>query len=78
MLTVLVRYKKTRIEVLMPATTVEFFPESDGNHDAGLLVINDSSGQQSRHLPLSEKSDENWRDVFVMNASGSTVARYVL
>lgn len=70
MLTALVRYQKTRIEVLNPAVSVEFNP------DEGLLIHRNDT--QSQHLGFSEKGDPNWRDVFVMNENGSTVARYTL
>lgn len=74
MLTVLIRYQKSRIETLTPAHSVEFWPE--GTPKAGLLMTH-TNGDQS-HVGLSEKGDENWRDVFVMNDKGATVARYTL
>lgn len=74
MLTVLIRYKETRREVIIPASSVEFIPVSTGD-EPGLLINN---GVEAEHLGLTEKSDPNFRDVFVMNGNGQTVARYTL
>jgi hypothetical protein len=75
MLTVLIRYNKSRREVLIPAETVEYNPirKEDGG---GLLVVR--AGIGSQHLGFSDTGDEDWRDVFVMNDQGQTVARYTL
>lgn len=75
MLTVLIRYVKTRREVLTPATSVEYQPTEIDAVEPGLLILNGDKGQ---HLVPTEKGDENWRYVFVMNENGSTVARYTL
>ncbi len=78
MLTVLIRYKKTRREVVVPARSVEFTPMSFGGDEPGLLINHGVEAEGGFHLPLTEGGDEDWRDVFVMNAQGQTVARYTL
>ena len=93
MLTLLVRYQMSRREVLSPATSVEYAPPREQpqncswtteqederqryNRDvAGLLVLN---GEEGRHLTLTPIGDLDYRDVFVMNDHGATVARYTL
>lgn len=74
MLTVLIRDKKTRREFLIECEVVEFEDTGKGDHPGLLLVL---PGAESRHYPLSETEAE-YRDVFVMNAAGQTVARYIL
>ncbi len=74
MLTVLIRYKESRREVIFPAISVEFVPS--GTEDAGLLINTKVDGET--HLALSASDNHDWRDVFVMNANGQTVARYTL
>ena len=84
MLTVLIRYRVTRTETVQQVKTVEFYPNeklgkrSDGYErpPAGLLLVYDDN--ESSHLSPTPEGDENWRDVFVMNAQGQTVARYTL
>ncbi len=74
MFTVLIRYKKSRREVLTPATSIEFVHSGYGE-EPGLLITN---SEGSVFLDPTSKDDEDFRDVFVMNAQGQTVARYVL
>ncbi len=76
MFTVLIRYQKTKREVLIPAREVEYVPQ--GEDGAGLLIRSRTEGESNCHLGFSEKNDDNWRDVFVMNEHGQTVARYEL
>ncbi len=77
MFTVLIRYQGTRREVLLFAERIEFAgPEEK---EPGLHIDNsDVEGKMSHFLAHSKKGDENWRDVFVMNDHGQTVARYIL
>lgn len=75
MFSVLIRYKKSRREVIIPARSVEYVP--DGK-DAGLLINHAVEAEGGRHLGRTSQGDEDWRDVFVMNAQGQTVARYTL
>lgn len=75
MLTVLVKHKDTGREVLFPADSVEMQESGPG---AGLLIRGkQSDGIDGRHLAASATSGDA-RDVFVMNDSGATVARYTL
>ena len=76
MLTVLIRDQKTRREVLLQARSVGFVPE--GKDDAGLLINHGVEAEGGCHLAPTQEGDEDWRDVFVMNAAGQTVARYTL
>lgn len=76
MLTVLIRYNKSRRECLFTAKSVEFQPDNGSNADSGLLINYDDV--DSTHFGFTEKGDEDWRDVFVMNKNGQTVARYTL
>ena len=78
MLTVLIRYTKTGREVLVPAKSVEYVPKCCGDKDEGLLINHGDPSDSGMHLGKTPEGDDNWRDVFVMNASGSTVARYKL
>lgn len=81
MFTVLIRYQMTRREVLITAKTVEFLPEGkdDESPEApGLSINHGIDGEKTTFLSLTPKDDENWRDVFVMNEQGQTVARYTL
>lgn len=85
MLTILIRYRKTRVEVLKRAESVEYTPPAavDSEHPEntvknehpGLLLTREDDGE---HLPLTPMDDDNYRDVFVMNEQGATVARYTL
>lgn len=86
MLTVLVRYQNRKggnehgREVLFEATSVERVPLQSPN-PAGLIVHR--AGQKDdvecdHFLPVSENPEEDWRQVFVMNAAGQTVAQYIL
>ena len=77
MFTILVRYQKTRREVLTSARSVEFVRDK-GEGEPGLLINPGIEGEAGCFLGVSEKGDENWRDVFVMNDQGQTVARYIL
>lgn len=79
MFSVLIRYQKTRREVLIPARNVEFYPkDSDTSVAPGLLINHAVEAEGGCHLAMSPDGDEDWRDVFVMNESGQTVARYTL
>lgn len=88
MFSVLIRYKETRREVLIPAKSVEFIPtiwtmevgESSPCpvDQPGLLINHGVEGEGGCFLAMTPEGDSNWRDVFVMNAQGQTVARYVL
>ncbi len=69
MLTVLIRHKKSGREILYPADEVEF--------EKGYGLRFHSPGQSGAHFPESNTEDD-YRDVFVMNAAGQTVARYRL
>ena len=75
MLTVLIRYRKTHREVLIPARTVEYVPK--GKQDSGLLINHGVQAEGGSHLKHDDCTDDV-RDVFVMNAQGQTVARYTL
>ena len=77
MLTVLIRYKKSRREVLTPARSVEFQPRGD-SAEPGLLINHGVEAEGGFHLAMTDEGDDDWRDVFVMNAQGQTVARYTL
>lgn len=82
MFSVLIRYRKSRREVLIPACSVEFIPEGEKipntPFEPGLLINHGVEGKNGCHLGFTLEGDEDWRDVFVMNAAGQTVARYVL
>ena len=80
MLTVLIRYKdgdRAGREVLTPARSVEFVPKG-GKDMPGLLINHAVEAEGGFHLSPSEEGSDDWRDVFVMNAQGQTVARYTL
>ena len=77
MFTVMIRYAKTRREVLIPARSVEFIYHGDGAAEPGLLINHGVDAEGGCHLGTST-SEEDARDVFVMNANGKTVARYNL
>lgn len=76
MLTVLIRYKESRREVITPARSVEFVPS--GSEDSGLLINHGVEAEGGCHLSMTASDDKDWRDVFVMNDAGQTVARYIL
>ena len=83
MLTVLIRYRETRIETLQQVKGLEFYPKPDNESGddgerplPGMLLVYDDD--TSNHLSPTPEGDEDWRDVFVMNAQGQTVARYTL
>lgn len=84
MFSILIRYKKSHREVLLSAKSVEFIPpggpreDEGGIHQPGLLVNNGIDGESGYHLAMTPENDPDWRDVFVMNPQGQTVARYVL
>ena len=69
MLTILIRHKNTKREVIYPADEVEF-EEDDGLR----FHTKDGCGM---HLKCSD-SEQDYRDVFIMNDAGQTVARYLL
>lgn len=77
MLTVLIRYKKSRRECLTPAKSVEFIPRG-GEDEPGLLINHAVEAEGGYHLGMTPEGDDDVRDVFVMNAQGATVARYTL
>ena len=74
MMTVLIRNKATRREFLTECEAVEFEDYGKGEHP-GLLLVRPEA--ESQHYALSE-TEADYRDVFVMNAAGQTVARYSL
>ena len=74
MMTVMIRHKVTRREFLIACEAVEFEDSGKGDHPGLLLIV---PGADSRHYALSEM-EADYRDVFVMNAAGQTVARYTL
>lgn len=80
MFSVLIRYKQSRREVLIPARTVEFVPKGSccGDKDEGLLINHAVEAEGGCHLGFTAEGDPDWRDIFVMNANGQTVARYTL
>ena len=83
MFSVLIRYKETRREVLIPARSVEFIPSgtpvvNKGIDQPGLLINHGVEGEKGIFLGMTPEGDDNWRDVFVMNGQGQTVARYTL
>ncbi len=75
MFTVLIKYQKTKAEVLFSAKTVEFASQGELG---GLTVNRGVEAEQGFHLSPTPEGDDNWRDVFVMNDRGQTVARYIL
>ncbi len=77
MFTVLIRYNESRRECLIPARSVEFVPNG-GEDNPGLLINHGVLAEGGSHLGMTPEGDKNWRDVFVMNAQGKTVARYLL
>lgn len=80
MFSVLIKYKKTGREVLIPARTVEYVPKGSccGDVDEGLLINHAVEAEGGSHLGFTPVGDDDWRDVFVMNSHGQTVARYAL
>ena len=84
MFSVLIRYQKTRREVLLSAKSVEFVPprteleNEDAAQFAGLLINHGVEEEEGCHISLTPKGNSNWRDVFVMNDQGQTVARYTV
>lgn len=82
MFTILLRYKKTRREVIISAESVEFIPndgkKGTGIDNPGLLINHGVEAKSGYHLAMTPEGDEDWRDVFVMNNHGQTVARYTL
>ncbi len=69
MFTILIKYKNSNYENLYTADSIEF------NQETG-LSFNSLNGH-GYHFGVSDL-DEEVRDVFVMNNSGQTVARYLL
>lgn len=83
MFSVLIRYQVSRREVLISAKTVEFIrPPVKGDpvptDMPGLLINHGVEGENGCHLAMTESDDPDWRDVFIMNDQGQTVARYIL
>ncbi len=81
MFSVLIRYQKTRREVLLSGKSVEFLPPGMAvakESISGLLINSGVEGECPHFLELTPEGDPNWGDVFVMNNQGQTVARYVL
>ena len=86
MLTVLIRYRETRREVLIPAKCVEYIPpgktpvekEIATIDQPGLLINHGGKADNGFHLGLTPIGEENFKDVFIMNDHGQTVARYIL
>lgn len=80
MLTVLIRYKKgerTDREVIMSAKSVEFVPKDSKYDTPGLLINHVTEAEGESYLSPSDNEDD-WRDIFVMNADGQTVGHYIL
>ena len=78
MLTVLIKYKngdQVGREVLVSAKSVEFTP--DGSPAGGELLVN-LGVEEGGFCLTSSENEGDWRDVFVMNAQGQTVARYTI
>ncbi len=63
--------------VLLSAKTVEFVPEGGLDKNPGLFINHGVDGEDGCHLSPSEV-EADYRDVFVMNDQGATVARYTL
>ena len=83
MFSILIRYHVSQREVLISAKTVEFIrPSKKGDPTPtdipGLLVNHGVEAEDGCHLGMTEANDPDWRDVFVMNDRGATVARYTL
>jgi len=79
MLTVLIKHKngdQAGREVLVPAKSVEFIP--NGSPAGGELLVNHGVDAEGGFCLTSSKNGDDWRDVFVMNAQGQTVARYTI
>ena len=76
MLTVMIRHSETKREVIFSANTVEYVQRATPEEPAGLLVLGEGS-EYSRY-PVRDHDEGPYRDVFVMNEAGQTVARYVL
>lgn len=79
MLTVLIRHKSgDRVirEVLVSAKNVEFIP--DESPAGGKLLVNHGVEAEGGFCLSSSDDGDDWRDVFIMNAQGQTVARYTL
>ena len=72
MFTVLIRSLSDNREILIPAKSVEY---RRTGKEAGLR-IQLTNGTSSHYGHSSSEKDA--RDVFIMNASGKTVARYLL
>ncbi len=74
MLTILIRYRQSKREVLFNASSVEYSP-SDG------LLLQSTDTERTDNgikLDFTAVDSTDFRDVFVMNTAGSTVARYCL
>lgn len=85
MLTILIKYQKSKREVLFGAESVEYVPppadETErprGDHGDGEGLLVQLGGGKAQHLGLTAIGDMDYRDVYVMNDKGSTVARYTL
>ncbi len=75
MLTVLIKYVESKRECIIPARSIEF---SRAKEDAGLRINLPNEADGSTYLAMTAKGDSDFRDVFVMNDQGQTVARYSL
>jgi hypothetical protein len=69
----MIRNKKTRRETIYEASHVEC---QEAGEDATLLVFH-PTGDGYSSIGASA-SEDDYRDVFVMNANGKTVARYLI
>ncbi len=85
MLTVLIRNQKTKREIILPAKNIEYIPiptkeetEIVDIDRPGLLINHGVEAEGGCHLAMTSIGDDNFRDVFVMNSHGQTVARYIL
>ena len=69
MFTVLIRNKCTKDEILYLSDEVKFSEENG-------LTFTIKDGRGCHFIPSDKEQD--YRDIFVMNSSGQTVARYLL
>lgn len=79
MLTMKIKYQESNIEVVELVEKVEYIPPHSRkeDHPAPGLLVEYGNGRAS-HLCLTPLGDTDYRDVFIMNDKGSTVARYTL
>ena len=76
MLTIMIRHSDTKREFITPCKTLEYVQKATLEEPAGLLV--QLENDDFVRYPVRDHDGEPYRDVFVMNDAGQTVARYVL